>query len=74
MRRLEEIGHTVSVLTGMYLLTVTDFGERSALRVETMPVGYAWSIVFSGTVGPIVEVKYYLLMSRWFCLILHINI
>ncbi|OJA15234.1 hypothetical protein AZE42_07980 [Rhizopogon vesiculosus] len=52
---LEEIGHTTSVLTGMYLLTVSDFGEPGALRVETMPVGFAWSILFSGTVGPIVE-------------------
>jgi hypothetical protein len=57
MCRLEEIGHTISVLTGMYLLTVTQFGQPSALSVTTMPVGYAWSIVFSGTVGPIVEVN-----------------
>jgi hypothetical protein len=58
MHRLEEIGHTISVLTAMYHLTVTEFGEPDALRVITMPTGYAWSIVFSGSVGAIVEVKY----------------
>lgn len=52
---LEEIGHTISVLTGMYLLTVTEFGRADALAVTTMPIGYAWSIVFSGSVGSIVE-------------------
>ncbi|KAG2143825.1 uncharacterized protein EDB93DRAFT_1155059 [Suillus bovinus] len=53
---LEEIGHTISVLTGMYLLTVTEFGDPDALAVTTMPIGYAWSIVFSGSVGSIVEI------------------
>lgn len=52
---LEEIGHTVSVLNGMYLLTVTKFGHEDALAVTTMPAGYAWSIIFSGSVGSIVE-------------------
>ncbi|KAG1735934.1 uncharacterized protein EDB91DRAFT_1250266 [Suillus paluster] len=52
---MEEIGHTVSVLSGMYLLTVTEFGQHDALAVTTMPIGYAWSIVFSGSVGFIVE-------------------
>jgi hypothetical protein len=56
MVRLEEIGHTISVLTGIYLLTVTEFGRADALAVTTMPIGYAWSIVFSGSVGSIVEV------------------
>ncbi|KAG1771465.1 hypothetical protein EDD22DRAFT_947902 [Suillus occidentalis] len=43
------------VLTGQYLLTVTEFGRADALAVTTMPIGYAWSIVFSGSVGSIVE-------------------
>lgn len=67
---LEEIGHTVSVLTGMYLLTVTQFGQPDALAVTTMPVGYAWSIVFSGSVGSIVEAffahRMYVLSKSWY--------
>jgi hypothetical protein len=41
----------------MYLLTVTEFGQPDALAVTTMPTGYAWSIIFSGSVGSIVEVQ-----------------
>ncbi|KAG1812834.1 uncharacterized protein BJ212DRAFT_1301316 [Suillus subaureus] len=67
---LEEIGHTVSVLSGMYLLTVTQFGQPDALAVTTMPTGYAWSIVFSGSVGSIVEAffahRMYVLSKSWY--------
>ncbi|KAG1739005.1 hypothetical protein EDB19DRAFT_869269 [Suillus lakei] len=67
---LEEIGHTVSVLSGMYLLTVTEFGQPDALAVTTMPIGYAWSIIFSGSVGSIVEAFYahrmYVLSKSWY--------
>ncbi|KAG2031670.1 hypothetical protein BDR03DRAFT_972082 [Suillus americanus] len=67
---LEEIGHTISVLTGMYLLTVTQFGQPDALAVTTMPAGYAWSIIFSGSVGSIVEAffahRMYVLSKSWY--------
>ncbi|KAG2144284.1 hypothetical protein DEU56DRAFT_910635 [Suillus clintonianus] len=66
----EEIGHTVSVMTGMYLLTVTEFGQPDAEAVTTMPTGYAWSIIFSGSVGSIVEAffahRMYVLSKQWF--------
>ncbi|KAG2144285.1 hypothetical protein DEU56DRAFT_979226 [Suillus clintonianus] len=67
---LEEIGHTISVMHGMYLLTVTEFGQHDALAVTTMPAGYAWSIVFSGSIAYIVESffahRMYVLSKQWF--------
>lgn len=74
MFRLEEIGHTISVLAGMYILTVTEFGERGVLNIDKIPIGYAWSIVFSGSIGPIVEVGGFLMNSSWLFLILRIDI
>ncbi|KAH7922194.1 hypothetical protein BV22DRAFT_1197619 [Leucogyrophana mollusca] len=42
------IAHSISVVTGMYDVSVTRFGQQSAETLSPAPPGFAWSILFAG--------------------------
>ncbi|KAH7922199.1 hypothetical protein BV22DRAFT_676277 [Leucogyrophana mollusca] len=50
-----ELGHTISVAWGTYTVTVTRFGDLSGVTLDPLPLGFAWSILFSGLLGPLVQ-------------------
>ncbi|KAH7922195.1 hypothetical protein BV22DRAFT_1131639 [Leucogyrophana mollusca] len=43
-----EIAHSISVVIGMYDISVTRFGQQSAETLSPAPSGFAWSILFGG--------------------------
>ncbi|KAH7922201.1 hypothetical protein BV22DRAFT_675624 [Leucogyrophana mollusca] len=49
------VGHTTTVTYGMYQVSVTEFGELSGEILDPLPAGFAWSIMISGLLAPLVQ-------------------
>ncbi|KAH7884187.1 hypothetical protein F5I97DRAFT_1666488 [Phlebopus sp. FC_14] len=49
------VGQAIAAISGLYSLTISQFGQIAAAEILDLPAGIACSVVLSGAVGPLVQ-------------------